>query len=479
MENNQEVKKKRLNLSSYGTVVAFLCLEVLAFVSFYLGHSYLLYGILSVVLAILLILVTLRQINKDGITSFAFFLFPLFIFGLLTALSGFSFASLGGISIAETVFIPIGLTLFALSGYLSSHIKTFKMQTALMVIYGALALFVFINLVATMVYYVPFYTLIYRNSYIVYHGKPSPLPIGSMAYMLYGFQIKEVTLTYWTLFPSLLFTSVIALFFIKYKENKRDFLIYLGFSILGFISLLFTISKITLITDVVLILGITIILLCAKLNKSRRVIDGVMIGLGIIFVLFVIFEFVIAQKSWGWTKGLRNTISQSALLNRLFIANRFSNNVLVILQDLFSTFKLFGCPVGDYGFNYPNGVPQVISNLWIFDNLMSSGLFGAIFFIIALFFALRRFFKYIAKSQDLDVNKYLIAGFVLGFFVLSLVLLDVYPLVNSINMSPFFISSPLLISLFLLGYTYHKSSEKVEEVVSEPKEEKLDEIIAA
>ena len=472
MEQTQEQPKKKFDLTTYGTVVGFLCLEVLAFISFYLGHSFLLYGILSVVLVILLVLVTFRQIKKDGITTFAFFLFPVFVFGLLTALSQFNYSSVGAIGVAESVFVPICLTCLGLSGFLSSYIKGFKIKLVMMVIYGALAVFVLINLFITMIYYVPFYTLIYKNSYIVYDGKPSVLPIGSMAYMLFGFQVKEVTLEYWSLFPSILLTSVIPLFFIKFKENKRDFLIYLSYAVLAFLSLLFTISKYTIITDVVLVMGIAIIILSAKIKKSRDILNGMMIAVGIILTLVIIVVFLLAQTSWGFTAGLRNFISSKSILNRLFIANRFSAAAIVILQDLFSSFKLFGCPVGGYAYLYPNGVQQEVSNIWLFDNLLSSGLFGAIFFIGALVIGIRRLFKYLKENEDDEGTRFLIAGYVLGFLVVSLLLFSNRPLVNSDRLFPFFTLSPLLVAVFLLGYVFNRTI-KVKEEEPKPVEEEV------
>ena len=189
--------------------------------------------------------------------------------------------------------------------------------------------------------------------------------------------------------------------------------------------------------------------------------------------------FLAAQTSWSFTSGIRTFIGKSSLLTRLFITNRFADKILVIFQDLFSGFKIFGCYVGDYSYKYDNGVAQVVSNIWLFDNLMSSGLFGAIFFMAALVIGLRRMFKYINSSDDLDSNKYLISGYVLGFFIISLILFDNYPLVNIDKMSPFFTTSPLLICLFLLGYTFNKSMDKPVTQVEEKKEEELDEIIAA
>ncbi len=483
MEQAEAKPRKIIDLTTYGTVVGFLCIEVLALISFYLGHSFLLYGILSVVLVALLLLVTFRQIKKDGITTFAFFLFPVFVFGLLTALSQFNYSSVGAIGVAESVFVPIALTCLGLAGFLSSYIKGFKIKQVMIVIYGALAIFVLINLFITMIYYVPFYTLIYKNSYIVYNGKPSVLPIGSMAYMLFGFQVEEVTIEYWSLFPSILLTSVIPLFFIKFKENKRDFLIYLSYAVLAFLSLLFTISKYTIITDVVLVMGIAIIVLAGKIKKSRDILNGMMIAAGIILVLVLIFVFLIAQTSWGFTAGIKNFISSKEILNRLFIANRFASKAIVIFQDLFSSFKLFGVPVGGYDYLYPNGVQQEVSNIWLFDNLLSSGLFGAVFFLGALVIGIRRLFKYLKENEDDESDRYLIAGYVLGFLAVSLLLFSYRPLVNSDKLFPFFTSSPLLVAIFLLGYTFNrtikvkeeepKPAEEVKVEVEEEKDEKV------
>lgn len=475
-EQFKQKPKRKIDLASYGLVVGFLCFEVLAFVSFYLGHSFLLYGILSIVLAVLLLLVTFRQINKDGISSFAFFIFPIFVFGLLTALSGFGTKSVGAISLADTIFVPIGLTLFALSGFLTAYIDKSKIKTALMIIYSALGIFVFINLLITMVYYVPFYTLIYKNSYIVYNGKPSALPIGKMAYMLFGFQIKEVKLEYFTLFASLGFTAVIQLFFIKFKENRRDWLIYFAISFVSFLSLLFTISRVTLLSNIVLVLGLAIIVLAAKLHKSRPILDGMFIAVGVLALILLTVIFLNAQTNWSFISGFRGLIAKSSFLNKVFNTNGYAQSINVVFQDIFTPMKLFGCPVGGYAYQYDNGVAQALSNYWIIDNLMTSGVFGALFFFGGLIVAMRRFFKYIKLSNDDDASKFSIAAYVLGYFVIALFLLDTEPMVNSYTLSPFYTSAPLLICLFLLGYTFNKSLVQKPEV-KEPVEDTIDTIV--
>ena len=464
----QTTTKKKFDFASYGIVVAFLCLEVLAFLGFSLGHNYILYGSLSIALVLLLLLVTFRQIKKDGIASYAFFLFPIFIYGLLSALSNFVTMSDGAIGIANGIFIPIALTCFSLSGYLVTNAKGFDIQKALLVIYGSLAVFVLINLIATMIYYVPFYTLIYKDYYIFYDGKPSPVSIDKTAYMLFGFQITEVNIRYWTLFPTLLFTSIIALFFIKYKENKKVFLIYVAYAAIAFISLLFTITKYSLITNFLLLVVIAGVLVYAKIPQSRKIIKyAVYVFLGLFAVASLVL-FINAQ-SWSWTASFRNIIANNALLNRLFNTNFLASGIYMILWECLNPGKIFGSFVGVVeGTGY--GINQQLSGSWMFDNVLTSGIFGAIFFAFALFIGIRQMMKYYHNSKDLDVNKNLILGFVIALFVVCGILYEGIPLINSNNLFPIYMFAPFLIALFLISYTFKE--EKAEEVKAEVKEEK-------
>ena len=464
----QTTTKKKFDFASYGIVVAFLCLEVLAFLGFSLGHNYILYGSLSIALVLLLLLVTFRQIKKDGIASYAFFLFPIFIYGLLSALSNFVTMSDGAIGIANGVFIPIALTCFSLSGYLVTNAKGFDIQKALLVIYGSLAVFVLINLIATMIYYVPFYTLIYKDYYIFYDGKPSPVSIDKTAYMLFGFQITEVNIRYWTLFPTLLFTSVIALFFIKYKENKKVFLIYVAYAAIGFISLLFTINKYSLISSVLLVHVIALSILFVKFRVARPIILIIVHILLIIFFILCIIMFINAQ-TWGWVSGFKNAIATFSLTNRLFNTNFLVTSINSILWECLNAGKIFGSFVGIVaGTGY--GINQQLSGSWMFDNVLTSGLFGAIFFAFALFIGIRQMIKYINNSKDLELNKALIFGFVIALFVVCGILYQGIPLINSNNLFPIYMFAPFLIALFLISYTFKE--EKVEEAKAEVKEEK-------
>ena len=220
-------KERKIDFSSYAKAVGFLLLEVLAFISFGLGYSFAFYAILSIVMVVLIVLVSLRDIKKDGLMNLAIFIFPLLIYGVLSALSFFALEETGFVyhHSAWLVFIPLGLASFAACGYLAASIKTFNLKQALLVIYSALAIYVFINFIASMVQFGPFYTIRYKGYSLYYNGAPSPT-IDTMAFALVGFKFSEVSIEFYSLFPTVLLSSGLALAFMKPSEEKKMFYLY-------------------------------------------------------------------------------------------------------------------------------------------------------------------------------------------------------------------------------------------------------------
>ena len=98
--------------------------------------------------------------------------------------------------------------------------------------------------------------------------------------------------------------------------------------------------------------------------------------------------------------------------------------------------------------------------------------------MFAVVIGVRRLFIYLGRYKEDDSVKFTIAGYILGFLVISTLLLDYRPLVNSDRMFPFFISAPLLIVLFLLGYVFNKTltlPKKVKETKNEDNQEEVKE----
>ncbi len=482
-------EKKKFDLSNYGKAVCFILLEILAVLSFSLGSSFIFMAILSFVILVLIILVTFRQIKADGVASFGFFLFPILIFGLLSILSYFKYDP--NFIMYESSFlflIPIALICFAGSGYLINLTGAFKIRYALIVIYSGIALLTFINLLVTMIQFVPFYTLIYRDAYYYYDGARSSASVGNMAYFLVNFSMVEVSLAYFSYYPMILLTAFIPLGFIKFKENKKLFITYLAFGVLGLISLIFTINKMTLLLLFGVALLIGIITIYTKFNLKTKPLKIASVVIGGLAVLGFIFMFFNAQDSVGYAmriSGLRNLTTGNRIFNRLFNSNRFASAFNGILDGTFASrviegrsvlIKLFGYPITGGYVDYFGAMTWKLtdSNSFFFDTFFTSGFFGVIFLTVILIVGIRRVFLYYKYSSDKKDEKVMVLSFVLVSLAYAFLAYDATPYIFDKTIVPFYMNNIFLIDLFLFGYCFY-NSEKPKEVivVEEEKKEKI------
>ena len=151
-------------LSKYSIAITFLALEFFALMAFNFSGSYIVYGSLALALMVLLILFNIKEIKANGLSNTAFFFFPLVLFTLLTAISGYMLPhlSVGDFNHAELVFIPLGILPIAFVGYMLSIDPNFKLKNLLIVIFGALGIYVLLNFLVNLIYLGAFYTVIYK-----------------------------------------------------------------------------------------------------------------------------------------------------------------------------------------------------------------------------------------------------------------------------------------------------------------------------
>ena len=443
------------------TVLSLLIIEVLAFVGFSLGNSFVFYGVLGAASFILVLFLTSVQFKNEWLTSLATFLIPLFIFGLLTIVSGFS----GYFDLTTNLFVPISFICFAGLGYCLNQFKEFKLKHAFLAIYGSLSLLTLISLIYNMVQFVPFYTIIYRNSYLIYDGMPTNAPIGETAYLLMGFSFVAVSVEFFSLFPTLLATSTIALFFLKPKKDKILFAIYAVFASIGICTLVVMPTIMTLISTV----GIGFISLIIIMH-SKKLLDNKFIKiLGIAFLSIFAALFLFALFNANMTFSF---IESNPLLDKVFNSNRLALGYNFILGNVFKQEYLLGYHFE--GFKEHGTTLYGFSNCWFFDNFIYSGVFGFIAFIVAIYFGAKSVIKYINKAGHQNYEKALILGFVLSFFVFIFITYDPQPYINYENYIPYYMNGPFLLVIFLVGYTLN-NKEKVEEAVKEniPSEESV------
>ena len=452
-------------LHKFAPAVTFLAMEIFALMAFSFGDSYVLYGALSLAMMVLLVLFNIRQIKVDGVSTIAFFIFPLFLFILLAALGVYSKAHLivQDFNIAELIFVPLGLLPIAFSGYLVTLDKSFKIQTFLIVIYSALAVLTLVNIIVNLVNFGAFYTVLYKGYHMYYRGEPSSVPLEEMAYTLQGLKFVEVKMSQYVVNPLLLLTSSIALLFIPFK-NKKLFFIFLGYSALGVIGLVLFPSLIGGIFAVVILLIDAFIYLGYKVKGARKpliIVLFVLLGL----LALALFAFVLNYQSMF--SGVSSMIANNSLLNRIFNTNRYAQLYSPAIKDIF--FENF---LGSWGTHtaYQDVLYQLTGS-FLFDNVPTSGVIGGIAFIIMLVVGFKAFKPYLSKEkEDAMHSKVLLLAFTSFFVIFSASLFEreygvFHNIVRPIYMSPLF-----MIMVFM--FTYIISKRKVEDP---KKEENKDE----
>ena len=449
---------KNGKLKTLSVVLSFLLLEIVAFVAFGLSNSFIVFGIIGLVVLALALVVTFKQLKEDGFTDIFVFLIPILLFGLVNALSPFSTGS--GMSAFHLIILATGGVAFAFVGYLSNYLENFKISHIIMGIYGGLALITIISYIFTMIQFVPFYTLIHNGHYIYYDGVKSDYSIGQTAYFLMGLKMQEVSVNYFSLFPSVLSSAVIALFFVPFKTEKKKFFIYLAFALIGIIPLLTMPTKITLITDFLLVIAIAVIILFAKNKIKNKIFSYIMMGFaGVAALAFILFIFN-AQDNLSWTAGLRNAIANNALLNRVFNNNSLVEKYKAILVYIFEPGALLGFyPYEEYR---PNPV-VLSSSSALFDTFLTSGVFGFILFITMIVIGYMNLVKYFQKSKDDILTKSLITGIITTTLLYSLINYDSEPYCYYYDFQPIYMVGIYFIVLFLFGYvTFSKEKKEVE-----------------
>lgn len=451
---------KLAKLHKFAPAITFLAMEIFALMAFSFGDSYILYGALSLALMLLLVLFNIRQIKVDGISTIAFFLFPLFLFTLLVALGIYSKAHLivKDFNIAELIFVPLGLLPIAFSGYLVTLDKSFKIQTFLIVIYSALAALTLVNIIVNLVNFGAFYTVLYKGYHMYYRGEPSSVPIEEMAYTLQGLKFVEVKMSQYVVNPLLLLTSSIALLFIPFK-NKKMFFLFLGYSVLGVIGLILFPSMIGGIFAVIILLIDALIYLAYKVKAVRK---PLIIVLFVILGLFALALFAFILNYQTISSGFANFVANNSLLNRIFNTNRYAQKYSPLITNIF-----FDNFLGSWGSHsaYQDVLYQLTGS-FVFDNVPTSGVIGALAFIVMLFVGFKGFKSYLSKEKEDSLSyKVVLLAFTSFFVIFSATLFEreygvFNNIVRPISMSPLF-----MIMLFMFTYVITKGK------MSEPKKE--------
>jgi len=446
-----QLKEKLKSLIKYAPVMAFLSLEVFALIAFSLGNSIILFGSLSLALAIILAIFTYNEINKDGLSKTIFLFFPLVIYVLLIALGTYTKAhvSINDISTGEMVLASLGILSVGAVGYLLSINKAFRPSQFLIIIYSGIALLVIINLIINLINFGAFHTILYKNYYMYYGGQRSSLTVDNIAYALEGFKFIEVKITHYTLYPILLLTSVIGLINISPKKEKYKFITYCVFVVVAVLALVLVPSLYGLIFGFIVLV---IMLLSFLYKKFSLKFKPFKITILVFTAFAAVVLLIMILNTQDFSKGFAKAIASVPILNKIFNTNPFVSAYNANLTNVFCTNRFFGyCAHGNALF-ISDLAPLTDSIL--FDNFMTSGVIGVAALIVFYVLGFKKSGMIADESRISFRDKTIFLTFVATFIIYSLIAADGEYAIFHRVIRPTYLTAPFLISVFIISYLY-------------------------
>ena len=473
MDNQDNGKKQRFSASD--TVIAFLCLEILALTSFGLGGSFgiKLLEILGFFIGILSFGYAKNNFDKDTVKKNAKWLAPLGLFFVLLGFSAFFFKYYGGgsgggvsaiTSILYLLLETLGLVGFFLLGLGMRQHGQIKKEYILYALLGGLALYCVITGFYNLIRYGFFYAGIYRGLVYYYQGVFFRVDLEAKA--LIGFSFKEVSLDYACLPAIVLACSGVGLLRMNPKKDERKFFVLLGLAGVGLLYLLLIPAwqQLVLVAVVYAFFGLYFLarFLDGKYEKGHTVVKWtslVLYGLLIAGVAFVAFAVI--------------TDSKIGIVTKLF--NGVLGRVPASVQNALEAVKdcLYnGASKGDLGkidfasllFGYnPSGNDIRVHPTRFFEInvLWQNGLiaFLLLCFLLCLFVKKER--DYLRRSGEEEFPfRLTIVAMLLGIILHVSFFSDEMPLVHGEDFLPFSHGHVMLLVAFLLGISYEIEKKK-------------------
>ena len=472
MEENRQEKKQRF--SAWDTVIAFLCLEILALVSFGLGGSFgiKIFDILGFFIGILAFGYAKNNLFPELKTN-AKWLAPLGLFFILLGFSAFFFKYYGGFegsvlnamtSILYLLLETVGLIGFFLLGLGMRAHGQIKNEYILYALLGGLALYCVVTGFYNLIRYGFFYAGIYHG--LVYYYQGVLYRVDQEAKALVGFAFKETSLSYACLPAFVLACSGVGLFKMDPKTDERKFFILLALAGVGLLYLILIPAWQMLIVLAVVYCFFGVYFLLRhfgdKNEKAKTIIDKT------VFVVFILMIAVVAFLAFALlTEGRLGIISKllNAVLGRVPTTIQtairavedcvYNGSVNADLHKVNIVSLLFG-------FN-PDGANITIHPTRFFEiNILWQN--GAIAFLL-LCFLICLFAKkerdYLRHAEEAELPfRLTVVSMLLGIFLYMSFFADELPLVHGNEFLPFSHGNIMLIAAFLLGVSYEIEKKK-------------------
>ncbi len=449
----------------YGSLLAFLALELLLFTSLNLANFGMLFRYLSIIFALALFPLVLLQYKKeDWLNVGLVLLLPLAAYSLFMAFSPLYF-------ILQTFIDNLAMILsffsFVLIGIAMAYEQEFKIEKALATIFAGIAAVLAISLIYTMWRYTFFYVTRFTGQALYFDGEA--YMISNEAKWLFGFEFKEVTTAFFVNNAIILAPLLLGLLFIPFKKISTFDYFWIVSGGIGLIAIIFLpyFSAIKF-----LIPAIIVALMVKFYPRDKRWLKILNYGLYVAMGIFSLAAVSLLLYAFE-VPFFVNLVTNNAILNRVF-----GNSIVVSYAEVIQA-----------SINHPFGGlhPIIIGNRFmestgsaVFDSLYQGGYFAAFGYLAFMGFSGYTLIRYYKNSQDAHHLKMLVILFALTYAVVSLFHYEYAPFVREgqrIYKLPHFSDLYSLLVVFLVGYAYVKSNKQLETksepvvVTSSPEEE--------
>jgi len=436
-------------IKKYGSLISFLAIEVLLFVALNLANYGVIYRYLGFFLALALLPFPLLVNKQNDWLDFIGLAAPLFVFGLFMVLSPLYRLledALGNISIV------LGLISFLSMGYSLSKSPDFKIEKALLALFIGLAVLLGISFLITMYRYAPFYVLTYADKVIYYDGEVYYL--AEEAKWLYAFSIKEVNLDHFGLYSVVTTSALGGLLFVPKKTKPQQYLPWLIAGALGVLTIAFLPNLGAIKYLLVPFALVAVIRFYPRKPLALKILKYVLyVFAGIASVAIILF----IMKAFGGS-AIQTFFAGNPILNRIFNNSRVYSYAYVLGHS-------FSYPFGGLYDIYNSSVSIVeTTNSFVFDALYQGGFFAFFGILAFLFVAILSLVRYYKESSDRPMIKGLIISFIAAYFFYSAFNYQYVQMVHEHDLvykSPFASDLLLLLSVFLIGYTFTPKKAKI------------------
>jgi len=429
-------------VKSSEAIIVFVILELLGLMCFGLGGSNIIFFVVGIFVNVATIPFMILNSTKEELKHFAYFAFPLVLMALFISFGNMYRVS--GLTISNICSF-LSIISFLMIGYSARRIKSFKIENALMIMGGALALITLISMFITWFNYGLFYATKFESTPIYYYNGEL-FNVTEESTWLLGFSLSEVSLRYSGIFAFLSCLYLLGLLFVNPKENLKKFLVFAVIGLIGLLALVTVPNKDAL----VLLIPSVIIGLCFRFvprtEKTKKVVNIVFFAT---VVIVVICLFVAILNNY--VPSVANIIASNTFLRKAF-NGRIMNKANEVIKVIFTNGYFFGVSP-----TLLNGhILTANTKMFEAELLKEGGILALIAFMVFMVFAYMSLREYNSKSKDSNLAKVMIISLVFGLFFYSSLNYDGFYVVHSSDVYyPFFRSLPALAIIWLLGYSFY------------------------